>query len=86
MPDVVFHRVRFDPQATMYINTQVVRDFVKVLPAPLGFGRELTDFVPEDEMNAFMGKTLDLETRATLFHERGTLLLCDVAGAALQCC
>ena len=58
----LLRRLKFDPQATMYINTQVVRDFIKVLGEPLGFGREPTDFVPEEEMNSFIGKVLGMGT------------------------
>ena len=52
--------MKFDPGATMFINTQIVRDFVKVLPAPMGFGKETADVIPEEDMNAFMGETLEL--------------------------
>ena len=49
-------RVRFDTNATMFMNAQVVRDFVKALPVPMGLCKDEAEAVSNSALNEFLGK------------------------------
>jgi hypothetical protein len=51
-------RVQFDKQASMFIPTNTLREFVRILPEPMGFGAAVDQAVPETAIKEFIGMWL----------------------------
>ncbi len=47
-------RIQFDQNASMYINASQLREFVRILPRPMGIGASVDQQVPDQKIKAFV--------------------------------